>query len=307
MGAESSPKFWPLIHSILREIWAITEPHIEEAAIQQNIPMELYYYSELGLDVFSKQDFQKRDPYSNPEVFDKVFVTLNFKGWIELLPDEKYLVTEQAREAARTIIQAGDRYLLAFESMATINISRLAALLRQIVLANSVASEPPQKWAILKRFHTAGTDSSSIVQVREHLMDLFAYRDECHYAAAHPHFGRGGIIWLVLGALWKNESVTAEQLVESMSFRGYEAQHYEVALQAAVQIGWAEQTHISGRYRITSMGRELREQTEQLTNRYFYAPWSVLTKNELYELYNLLLKLKEQLDLFRKSKLTITS
>ena len=302
MNVESLTNFWPLLYSIIQEIWAITEPHIEEVALQQNIPMELYYYSELGLDSFSKQEFQKRDPYSNPQVFEKVFVTLNFKGWIEPLSDDKYFVKEEAHNAARTLIQAGDRYLLSFESSTTLNLHRLAILLKQIVLANSVAPEPTEKWAVMKRFRVTDQNSPWIVQIREYLMDMFAYRDDCHYAAAHPHFGRGGIIWIVLGALWKNETVTAEGLAESMSSRGYDVHHYDVALQASVQLEWANQTGIPGRYCITQSGRELREQAEQLTNRYFYAPWSVLTKNELYEFSNLLLKLKDQLEHFRKKK-----
>ena len=279
------------------------EPYIEEAAIQQNIPIELYSYSELGLDSFSKQEFQRRDPYSNPQVFDKVFVTLNFKGWIELLPDEKYLVTQKAREAARSLIQAGDQQLLPFESFTDLNLKRLVVLLKQIVLAGTVAPEPPEKWAILKRFHVADKNSPSIVQVREYLMDLYAYRDDCHYAAAHPHFGRAGIIWLVLGSLWKNTTITAEQLAESLSSRGYEINQYEVALEAAVQIGWAQRTGLSGRFCITQKGRELREQAEQLTNKYFFAPWFALTRAEIREFYNLLLQLREQLSLFKKNGL----
>jgi hypothetical protein len=302
MNVESLTNFWPLIDSLLQEIWAITEPHIEEAAIQQHLPMELYYYSEFGLEIFSKQEFQKRDPYTNPEVFDRVFVTLHFKGWIELLPDEKYLVTEKAHEAARTLVQAGDLYLTPFESKTKLNLNRLATLLKQIVLASSVAPEPAEKWAMINRFHVADQHSPWIVQIREYLMDLFAFRDDCRYAAAHPHFGRGGIIWIALGALWKNDTVTAEQLAESMPSRGYDVHHYDVALQAAVQLDWAHTTNIPGQYRITQQGRTIREQAEQLTNKSFFTPWSVLTKNEIYEFSNLLLKLKDQLNSFRKAK-----
>ena len=63
---ESLTKFWSLIYSIIREFWNITEPHIEDAALRDDIPIELYYYSELGLDLFSIENFQKRDPFSNP-------------------------------------------------------------------------------------------------------------------------------------------------------------------------------------------------------------------------------------------------
>src|SRR5215216_5911263 len=302
MHTESLTKFWPLIHSIIQEFWAIIEPPIEEAAIQLNIPIDLYYYSELGLDSFSTEEFQKRDPFSNPLQFEKAFVTLNVKGWIEPLPDGRYNVTQMARDGAQTIIRAGDRYLLDFESFSDIDLHRLMVLLKQLVLANTVAPQPPEKWAIYKRFHMADKNSPVTIQIREYLMDLFAYRDDSHISASHPHFGQAGIVWSVLGSLWKNDTVTAEKLAESMSFRGYEASNYEVALEAAAQIGWAEPTTIPGAFCITQQGHDLRERAEQLTNQYFYAPWSVMTTDELDELYALLMKLREQLNSFRKSK-----
>lgn len=302
MTSESITKFWPLIHSIIHEFWALIEPHIEEAAIKLNIPIDLYYYSELGLDSFSTEEFQKRDPFSNPLQFEKVFVTLNVKGWIEPLPDGRYRVTQMARDGAQKIIQAGDRSLLSFESFTSIDLRRLMLLLKQIVLANTVAPQPPEKWAILKRFHVVEKNSPLIVQIREYLMDLFAYRDDSHLSASHPHFGRAGIVWSVLGSLWKGDALSAEKMAESMSFRGYETHEYEVALQAATQIGWVERTDVPGEFRPTQKGRELREHAEQLTNEYFYSPWSVMTEDELDELYELLLKLREQLNAYRKIK-----
>lgn len=300
MDITSFTKFWPLIQSTIQEFLAITEPHIEEAAIQQNIPLELYTYSEFGLDSFSREEFQKRDPYTNPLQFEKVFVTLNFKGWIEPQADEKYNVTDQARTAARALLEEGNRHLMPFESFANINLKRLEELLKKIVLASRFAPPPPDHWAIVKRFSVLEKESPPIMRVREYLMDLHAFYDDCHYTAAHPHFGRAGIAWLVLGALDKNETVTAEQLSESLLFRGYESGHYEVALQAAVQIGWAQSADVSGAYCITPKGRDLRDQVEHLTNEYFFATWTLMSQKELDELYDLLLKLRDQLNSFRK-------
>lgn len=300
MTNESLTKFWPLIHSVIQEFWATIEPHIEEAAIRLSVPIELYYYSEFGLESFSTAEFRKRDPFSNPLLFEKTFVTLNFKGWIEPLPDEKYRVTDHAREGARQIIQAGDEHLLPFESFTDLDLKRLIMLLKQIVLSNSVALQPPEKWATLNRFHTGDTHSPLVVQIREYLMDLYAYRDDSHISASYPHFGQAGIIWSVLNSLWSHESVTAEQLAETLYARGYEARDYEVALQAAAEIGWAQP--VAGAFKITSKGKKVWEQAEELTNEYFYTPWSVMTREELDELYILLLKLREQLNSFRKSK-----
>src|ERR671925_272341 len=65
MTTESLKKFWPLMYSIIQEFWRISEPHIEDAAVRNDLPIELYLYSELGLEKFSIKNFQKRDPFSN--------------------------------------------------------------------------------------------------------------------------------------------------------------------------------------------------------------------------------------------------
>lgn len=302
MTIESLSKFWPLIHSIIQEFWTITEPHIEDAAIRDDIPVELYLYGELGLERFSIEDFQKRDPFSNPEQFERLFVRLNVKGWIEPMADGSFRVTERAREMARFLIQAGDVQLSDFASLPDQDLKRLVALLKQIVMECCLAPEPPGKWAILKRFRVADEQYPPIMQIREYLMDLFAYRDDSHLSAARPYFNEAGIVWMVLGALWKGDAVNAAQMAEKMGFRGYEVEEYEIALQAAVELGWAEPSSIRpDEFQLTEPGKQLREQAEEQTNRYFYTPWSALTPVELQELYGLLTRLYEALRVYRKS------
>jgi helix-turn-helix protein len=299
---ESPTKFWPLIYSAVQELWSITEPHIEDAALRNDIPIELYLYSELGLDVFSLANFQKRDPFTNPEQFEKTFVRFNVKGWIEPMLDGGFQVTEKARQAVRHILQAGDAQLIDFHSMPQEDLRRLEILLKQIVAESKVTPEPPVKWAILQRFRVATEYDPVIVKIREHLMDLFAYRDDAHLSASRPHFNQAGIVWMVLGAIWKNKVMTARQMADNMTFRGYEVSDYEVALQAAVEIGWAEIDDRPDTFRISRQGKELREQAEQLTNDYFYKPWSVLVQDEIEELHDLLMRLRDGLHSYGKPK-----
>jgi hypothetical protein len=302
--AETHPltTFWQVIYSVIQEFWTITEPVIEEAAIRNDIPVELYYYGELGLDYFSVENFQKRDPFSNPEQFEKLFARLDVKGWIEPQHDERYKVTEMARSGATYIIMSGDAKLPPAELLAGIDLERLKVLVKQLVLANDSASEPPEKWAILKRFRVATKDSPVLVKIREYLMDMFAYRDDSHLTAARPHFNQAGIVWLALSAASEADSVTAAKIAESASFRGYEVNDYQIALQAAKEIGWLEEAGEFGIFRITQKGRDLREQVESQTDEYFYRPWSVLTQEELDELYDLLVKLRDRLRELRKTQ-----
>ncbi|MFT3893342.1 MAG: hypothetical protein QM730_17075 [Anaerolineales bacterium] len=266
------------------------------------MPIELYYYSELGLDDFSVESFQRRDPFTNPEQFERLFARLEIKDWVEPVPEGRFQVTQRARTAARQIIQAGDQHLSNFKPRDGLNLVQLTRFLKQITMANGVEREPPTKWAISRRFRAADKESSSIAQLREYLMDIYAYRDDSHLSAARPHFNEAGIVWLVLGTLVSGKDINAQQIAEKMEFRGYEAFDYQIALDAAVEIGWAELTDTPGTYRATVKGCELHKQVEQLTDEYFYRPWSVMMADELDELYTQLTKLHDQLVDFKKMK-----
>jgi hypothetical protein len=302
MDAAALAEFWNLIHSSLVEIWGITEPHIEDSAVENNVPIELYYYSEFGLEYFSVEDFQKRDPFTNPEQFEKNFARFDVKDWIFPLHDQRYQVAGKARNAVKEIIQAGDAPLAGFDLISDQELRQLAGLLKQLVAANLDAPEPPEKWAILTRFRVADEQSPLIVQIRESLMDLFAYRDDSHLSAARPHFGGAGIVWTVLGLISDGSAVNAGQMAETMPFRGYEKNDYEVAIQAAIKIGWVEAADAPNSFRPTRKGLELRKQVENLTEEYFFRPWAVLTKGDANSLYVLLTKLREQLGIYRKDK-----
>jgi len=293
--------FWPLIYGTLQEFWAITELHIERAADQNGIPIELYYYSELGLTYFSIADFQKRDPYTNPERFENVFTQLEFKDWIYPDTGDRYLVSRKAQDAVKQIVAVGDMHLKKFASITDRELNSLLGILKSIIRSCMDASEPPEKWAIDTRFSLVNENSPLIAQVREALLYLYAYHDDAHFSAAHPHFGGAGIIWSVLGYLLTEKAHNAEQMAGRMAFRGYDESDYKVALQAAVEIGWAEPGDLPNSFRPTELGRRLREQVELQTDEYFYGPWEVLSEREVDQLRTILKKLQVMLVFFRKS------
>ena len=213
----------------------------------------------------------------------------------------RYQVSERSRDAVRRIVQAGDEQLLKFESVADLDLDRLLSFLKQVILANNAALEPPEKWAIVKRFRTATRNSPRLIQIRECLMDLYAYRDDSHLAAARPYFNEAGIVWTAFSSVCNGQAVTAEKIAEALSSHGYEAEEYAAALEAAVDAGWIEESETPGVYRPTDKGRDMREQVEKLTDEYFYRPWAMLSATALDEFHDLLLTLRDQLHGFRKS------
>ena len=305
MTPHALSKFWPLMYSIIQEFWVITETAIEEAAVTNGVPIELYYYGELGLEYFSIDEFQKRDPFSNPEQFEKQFVRLNVKGWIEPIPDDRFSIPDRTRKAVKSIIEAGDACMPPVDLFKDIDLERLKVLIKQIVLATMSKDSSlgfPQRWAVFRRFRVATRQSPVLVKIREYLMDLFAYRDDSHLTAARPHFNQAGIVWSTFGSVASGSAVTAARMAEVMAFRGYEVEEYDIALQAAKEIGWIEESDSAGSYRLTEKGIQLREQVEAKTDEYFYGPWSALTQEELDELDGLLTKLRDRLRELRKKQ-----
>lgn len=280
---------WNLIYETIRAFWAITEPQIEQAAREKNIPTQLYYYGELGLHQFSRARFQKRDPYSNPAQFDQSFQTLAAGDWIIPQDQNQYLVTDRARLAAREIIRAGDDYLGALELISAQDAERLQELLQTLVSSTRAASEPPQKWATLTRFRVADDTAPLLAQIREALMDLFAYRDDSHMSAWRG-YPVSGIAWNAFGMIWNGAAYSPEHMAEQAWFRGWDAADYRAALDELRHRGWIDETA-----QLTPIGKKLRDIVEQLTDAYFYAPWFVLRESEIQELRLRLLELRNQL------------
>ena len=50
-----------------------------------------------------------------------------------------------------------------------------------------------------------------------------------------------------------------------------------------------------GAYEVTELWRQVREDAETLTDRYFYTPWQTLNDDEVHEMRDLLTRLKTAL------------
>ncbi|MBI4671925.1 MAG: hypothetical protein HY741_09710 [Chloroflexi bacterium] len=295
MPAEDYAGVWTSIYATIRAFWALTEPRIHAAAQMLEAPMELYYCAELGLDVFSVHNFQERDPYSNPAQYPALFAKLTQGEWILPQSQGEYRVTESARTAARSVIRAGDDFLESVEVLSVRDLQRMNELLQRLVKQIQAAPEPPPKWAILKRFRVADEASPLLAQIREALMDLFAYRDDSHRAAWRT-FPVDGLSWNTFGMLWDNTADTPADMARQAAFRGYTAEDYRRALDTLTARGWVTRSDAPDTFVITPIGKKLRDVVEQLTDAYFYIPWASLSRDDLVELLQGLRQLRERLE-----------
>jgi predicted transcriptional regulator len=170
---------------------------------------------------------------------------------------------------------------------------KLNNLLLQLVEAIVLAPEPGNKWSFCySRWTDPGRDTPASVRTDQYLTDLYRFRDDAHIAAWKP-YKVSGDAWEVLTLIWREEVKSPNELVEALSYRGRGAEDYVRILNELIDLGWVEITDQI--YQVTAVGKKLRQEAEDRTDRIFFAPWESLNKDQINDLQNLLETLKDEL------------
>jgi DNA-binding MarR family transcriptional regulator/DNA-binding HxlR family transcriptional regulator len=246
-------------------------------------------------------------------------------------PHYEYRLTDSGRMTIEWIIRAADSVMAALHPMDLVALERLCSLLERLVLASLEADEPPGKWALShSRKTNPGPDAPVMVRIDQYLTDLGAYRDDAHQAAwgneprlkalatdadAVPAGPAGlppspppGVTQALetLTLLWRADKgelnngasahgLSVSQVTTLLEKRGHPRAAYTRALKALSAQGYVEgRSEISRSpklYRLTERGFTLRQEIEDRTDAFFYAPWDCLSEEELAELKELLLQL----------------
>jgi hypothetical protein len=205
----------------------------------------------------------------------------------------EYVITEKGRAAMRQVEHAFYTHLGELSALTADEIGQAEELLARLVTACLETPEPVGKQHITlsHRGHLEG-EYAPLAKIDQHLDDLNAFRDDAHVAAWQPH-GVSGIAWEAFTFVWRGDATTAEALAQNLSFRGCKVQDYAAALADLAARGWIEQTPDG--YRATDKGCALRQEAEDVTNRYYFAPWAALNDGERIQLHWLLTQLRNAL------------
>jgi predicted transcriptional regulator len=257
-----------------------------------------------GLDVLSIQlaygfapkpitprHFIKRTPYANPKAFKQQMDEAVGRGWLEAAGEGQYELTGKGKEVAQRLFATADETFGDLESLPDADLKRIVALLHKVVEKAQGLPEPAKKWALSwgSKFDR-GPSAPFMVQVRRQLIDLLAYRDDVHIAAWQP-YDVSGHTWEAFTFVWRGEAGMAPELAEKLSYRNYDEEAYAAALRDLTSRGWIAEE--DGRYVATEKGKKLRQEAEDVTDRYFDAAWVALNEAETEEIKGLLKKLAE--------------
>ncbi len=239
----------------------------------------------------SNEILQKRMPYQQYSERLENAVEL---GLLKAVGEGEFRLAEKGRTLVVDAISAAYNCMQQLDPMGPNDLHCLSVLLHRLVKACYASPDPPGKWSITHSRHLdPGENAPILVQIDQYLSDLMAYRDDAHLAAWQP-LGLDGPTWETLSLLWDKRVETLDELNEKLRFRGQSGSVYEKALYTLTDKGLAKL--YKGTYSITKKGRKLREQAEQLTEEYFFAPWECLSEEDLETLENLLKMLAEGLN-----------
>ncbi len=289
-------EFWPLMQETM-QAFAPFYREAMTAAIQESGAPGQWFALSLARGAhpapFSVARFHALVPYAARESLAETLEALARLELAERVGTEAYALTGQGMEAVDAIYDSAQRSLAQVEPLSEAEMSRLNDLLFRLVQAALAAPEPREKWAILgSRWSEPEQGAAGSVLADQYLTDLVRYRDDAHIAAWKP-YGISGHAWEALTFVWRGEARTAEELAERLSARGHSMQAYAEALADLEARGWAEKT--ADGYRLTKAGAALRQEAEDMTNRYFFAPWADLSTDEVVALRGLLQRLRDAL------------
>jgi len=241
----------------------------------------------------SAERLRLRTPYAATQAFEERLANAARQGWLTPIRGDEYRLTEAGWYAAQRIVEAAYAAMASLQPLPPADLTRLAAHLRRLVEASLAAPQPPGKWCIAHSRRIArGDEASPAERIDQYLSDLGAYRDDAHLAAWQP-YGLSGQAWEALTCLWRGEANSLDELCLKLQRRGHSRETYAEALQDLVKRGLVAEK--AGTYRLTEQGKMLRQEAEEATDRYFYAPWAGLSEGEMHELRDLLTRLAEGL------------
>jgi predicted transcriptional regulator len=236
-----------------------------------------------------------RSPYTSARLFNERLANASEEGFLVPVAgiEKEYRLTDLGRQAAKRVIGAAYAKMATLQPMPPTEMEHLADLLFRLVISCLTAPEPPGKWCIThSRRIDPGKNAFVVARIDQYLSDLASYRDDAHLAAWQP-YEIEGYAWEAFTYLWRREATTLDGLYQKLARRGHSRDEYGQAIEDLVKRDWVVER--SGEYQVTTQGKEIRQTAEEITDRYFYAPWSCLSQDEIEDLQTLLMRLRDSL------------
>lgn len=264
-----------------------------------------YYAQETGLNSWSwftllrvlasepepatREGLLRQNPYTNPQRSMSQLQAAAAQGYVTE-SSGAYRFTDEGRSAAQTFADDLRTIMVAIDPLLPEDGARLAALLGRLVQASLDAPTPPEPWLLCLSYRLMPPAMPSLPFSEQAISCLAAYRDDCHIAAWRPS-GLAGTALEAMTLLWRGEVSSLAALHRRLVRRDHPRAAYRSALAQLRARGF-----VSGPDEmlvITDLGGAFRQQIEEDTDRFFFAPWAGLDASDKAALGILLARLVE--------------
>jgi DNA-binding PadR family transcriptional regulator len=241
-------------------------------------------------------------PYYATEPFEEGFQKLDAHGFLEG-DHQGYRLSTKGRQALLMIFGAAQHKLADVEkSLQLDDLQALQEMLQRLYDAAADHQEIAEKLCFKMQIRTMSDKTLSILSDIEDLVsNLYSFRCDGHrHTWQQLDYDLDGPTWEALTALWQGDANSVATITEhrlnARPTRGFGDAIYAKSVETLVSYGWVELDNIkSETYRLTDIGKNVRQDAEDETNRLFYSIWSVLSESELDKLNSLALQVCEQL------------
>lgn len=226
-------------------------------------------------------------PYTRPETFLERMNAAARHGWLYQEGGE-FGLTDPGLEIVEGLYDLCDRLYPKINALSDPEMVRLRYLSDRVIDKIKQLREPVEKPALeLNLLFERCLNRPLIVQLRQRMFILLAFRDDAHVAAWRP-YESDGQLWEAFTLIWREQAGSAAELVEQLPHRNYAERDYAAALEKLIVRGWL--TVQGDRYIPKEEAIQMRQEVEDRTDLIFNAAFAGLSTDEMKEFQRLMQK-----------------
>jgi hypothetical protein len=243
-------------------------------------------------DPVSSADLMVRKPFTAAEVFSKRLLEATSQGHLVQVEPGSFRLSEVGRKETELLIDAARAAIDRVDPLPHQDGERLARLFERLVKSCLETTPPPSTWSIQASYNLMPSLDPPLPYVEQAMTCLAAYRDDSHLAAWR-FTNLSATALETLTCLWQHEGTNLEEICEKLANHGHPCTTYERAIAELRERNFVEGPDSS--LRVTNGGRIFRNEVEEDTHRFFFAPWMILSNKEKTDFAGLLIRLKQGL------------
>lgn len=245
---------------------------------------------EFAPEALTVERFRRRAVYSAPKLTQALLEIMASEQYFDPIGDE-YHLSEKGQSAADKSRDFRLTTFDGFEPIDTDKTDKVVGYIGQIIDESMKADNPPGTWCLAHSRNRAPDDSApGLAKLIQYTSDFNSFRDDAYMAAFGAHNVEGHV-WEAFSYIKNEQAQNTSSLYEKLAYRGFYTEDWQAALDDLAGRGWITQNDTD--YSITEAGLSVAKDVEVTTDKYFYAPWDVLSTEEYNELITTIKQLSE--------------